>query len=146
MTQVGRASRPDCHSFRRMAMQPLELIIARNLISTISLAALLVDVDGALVFFNEQAGAMVGRRFEEVGRLAAHEWTSDIGPFDELGKVIPARELPMTRALREGLPAHGSFRVRLADGELTEVEASGLPLEGVDGLKGAIVVFWQARS
>lgn len=123
--------------------QPLELILARNLISTIALAALLVDSDGALVFFNETAGELVGRQFEEVGRLSADEWTSQVGPFDELGKLLPRDGLPMTQALREGLPAHGNFRVRLARGHVN-VEVSGLPLQGVDGLKGAIMVFWEA--
>ena len=35
--------------------QPLELILARNLVSIVSLAALLVDVEGRIVFFNDAA-------------------------------------------------------------------------------------------
>jgi PAS domain-containing protein len=51
------------------AQKPLELILARNLLSSISTPAFQVDERGTLVFFNEAAGALVGRRFEETGAL-----------------------------------------------------------------------------
>jgi PAS domain-containing protein len=134
--------------------QPLELILARNLIATVSLAAFIVDPDGVLVFFNESAGDLIGRRFEEVGRLRREEWSSEFGPFDEFGQLIPTHGLPLTMALREGLPANGRFRVRTTAGdgltgaepELLDVEVSALPLVGADGFKGAIVAFWPADS
>jgi PAS domain-containing protein len=133
-----------------MAQQPLELILARNLIATVSLSAFIVDGDGVLVFFNESAGDLIGRRFEEVGRLPREEWSSEFGPFDEFGQLIPTNGLPLTRALREGLPANGRFHVRRGgDGragepELLEVEVSALPLVGADGFKGAVIAFWPA--
>ncbi|MEA2470248.1 MAG: hypothetical protein QOE38_1247 [Thermoleophilaceae bacterium] len=130
-----------------MATQPLELILARNLISGIELAAFLVDPDGVLVFFNDAAGELVGRRFEEVGRLPREEWSSEFGPFDEFGKLMPTDTLPLTVALRQGLPAHDRFRVSSSgDGELVEVDVSALPLGTADGFKGAIVVFWRTDS
>jgi PAS domain-containing protein len=131
-----------------MATQPLELILARNLISGIELAAFLVDPDGVLVYFNDAAGELVGRRFEEVGRLRREEWSSEFGPFDEFGKLMPTDNLPLTVALRQGLPAHDRFRVSRAgnDNELVEVDVSALPLGTADGFKGAIVVFWRTDS
>src|SRR5947209_5448140 len=125
--------------------QPLELILARNLISTIALAAFLVDSDGTLVFFNTAAGALIGRHFEEVGRVGPDVWMEEVGPFDEIGKLIKVDSLPMTSALREGLPANGRFRVKLDSG-MTEIEASGLPLAGRQGVQGAIIVFWKAQQ
>jgi PAS domain-containing protein len=127
--------------------QPLDLILARNLISGIGLAAFLIDPDGVLVFFNDAAGELVGRRFEEVGRLRREEWSSEFGPFDEFGKLMPTNTLPLTVALRQGLPAHDRFRVSSSgDGELVEVDVSALPLGTADGFKGAIVVFWRTDS
>jgi hypothetical protein len=41
-----------------------------------------VDERGTLVFFNEAAGALVGRRFEETGALEPREWGEAFGPFD----------------------------------------------------------------
>jgi PAS domain-containing protein len=129
-----------------MATQPLELILARNLISGITLAAFLVDPNGVLVFFNDSAGELIGRRFEEVGRLRREEWNSEFGPFDEFGKLMPTDSLPVTLALRQGLPAHDRFRVSGPDDELIEVDVSALPLGSADGFKGAIVVFWRSDS
>jgi PAS domain-containing protein len=128
-----------------MAAQPLELILARNLVSAITLAAFLVDPDGKLVFFNDAAGELVGKRFEEVGRLRQEDWASEFGPFDEFGKMLPTEELPLTVALRDGLPAHDRFHMS-RDEELVEVDVSALPLATADGFKGAIVVFWRTES
>jgi PAS domain-containing protein len=129
-----------------VASQSLELILARNLVSAITLAAFLVDPEGKLVFFNDAAGELVGRRFEEVGRLRQEEWASEFGPFDEFGQMLPTEELPLTRALREGLPAHDRFRMSVRAEELVEVDVSALPLATADGFKGAIVVFWRTES
>ena len=126
-----------------MASQSIELILARNLVSAIELAAFLVDPDGVLVFFNDAAGELVGRRFEEVGRLRREEWSSEFGPFDEFGKLLPTDNLPLTQAMRHGLPAHGSVHVRVGE-DLVGVEVSALPLSTADGFQGAIVVFWRS--
>ena len=129
-----------------MATPPLELILARNLVSAITLAAFLVDPDGRLVFFNDAAGELVGKRFEEVGRLRQEDWASEFGPFDEFGKVLPTDSLPLTLALREGLPAHDRFHMSVRDEELVEVDVSALPLTTAEGFRGAIVVFWRTES
>jgi PAS domain-containing protein len=65
-----------------VSAQPLELIMARNLVSAVQLAAFIVNPDGVVVFFNDSAGQMIGRRFEDVGRLNREEWNSQFGPFD----------------------------------------------------------------
>jgi PAS domain-containing protein len=129
-----------------VASQSVELILARNLVSSITLAAFLVDTEGKLVFFNDAAGELVGRRFEDVGRLRQEDWASEFGPFDEFGKVLPTEDLPLTTALREGLPAHDSFRMSVRDEELVEVDVSALPLATAEGFQGAIVVFWRTNS
>ena len=129
-----------------MASQSVELILARNLVSSITLAAFLVDPEGQLVFFNDAAGELVGRRFEDVGRLRQEDWASEFGPFDEFGKVLPTEDLPLTTALREGLPAHDRFRMSVRGEELVEVDVSALPLATAEGFQGAIVVFWRTDS
>lgn len=129
-----------------MTSQPVELILARNLISAVELAGFIVASDGVVVFFNDAAGKLIGRRFEEVGRLDRHQWTSEFGPFDEFGQLLPTDSLPLTEALREGLPANGRFHVRVRDEELIEVEVSALPLVTANGFQGAMVVFWHATD
>jgi PAS domain-containing protein len=121
--------------------QPLELILARNLISIISIAALLVDSDGRIVFFNEAAAEIVGAPFEEIGVLDQDEWSSRYGPFGTDGEPLPPDELPLSIAVRESRPAYGQFFVRAESGML-EIEAGALPLSGPAGYHGAIIVFW----
>jgi len=128
-----------------VAAQSVEMILARNLISAVELAAFIVDPDGLVVFFNDAAGELIGRRFEEVGRLTRDEWNSQFGPFDEFGQLMPTDSLPLTVALREGLPANGHFRVRARD-ELIEVEVSALPLTTAHGFQGEVVVFWRPNG
>ena len=55
---------------QRPPQRPLELILARNFLSSVSTAAFLVDGEGMIVFYNEAAGDLLGPRFEEAGRSA----------------------------------------------------------------------------
>jgi PAS domain-containing protein len=124
-----------------LAEQPLELILARNLISIVSIAALLVDADGRIVFFNDAAAEIIGAPFEEIGVLEQEDWSARYGPFGTHGKPLLPDELPLTTAVRESRPAYGRFSVRAESGML-EVEAGALPLSGPAGYHGAIIVFW----
>lgn len=121
--------------------QPLELILARNLVSLISLGAILVDSEGAIVFYNDAASRILGARFEGVRRIPEETWRAEIGPFDQNGRQLPAAELPVATALRDGRPGHGRFHIR-GDAGLVPVEATALPLVGSTGHHGALVVFW----
>jgi PAS domain-containing protein len=121
--------------------QPLELILARNLISIISLAALLVDSEQRIVFYNDAAAEIVGSPFEEIGTMPQEEWNARYGPFDDAGAPVPPDELPLSIAVREGRPAYARLHIRGERGPL-EVETGALPLVGPAGYHGAIVIFW----
>ncbi len=74
--------------------QALQLILARNFIAATLTPAFIVDPDGAMIFFNEAAAQLIGRRFEESGRLTREEW-NEIGPVDEHGRSrSPAATCP----------------------------------------------------
>ena len=126
--------------------KPLELILARNLMSALSTPAFLVDEGGVLVFYNEAAGALLGKRFEELGTVGAEEWGSLFGPFDKAGEPIPYEELPVVRAVRAGRPAHAGFGVRAFDGRVHAVECTAFPILTAHGSQGAIAVFWPSGS
>lgn len=124
------------------AQQPLELILARNLLSSISTPALLVSDDGTLLFFNEAAAAMLDHRFEETGAMPAGQWNREFGPFGADGEPIPYDQNPATIALRRSQPFHGKFRISAAGGVRQDVEASAIPIVTTSGSSGAIVIFW----
>jgi PAS domain-containing protein len=126
--------------------RPLELILARNLLSALSTPAFLVDEGGLLVFYNEAAGLLLGKRFEDLGTVEAQEWGALFGPFDESGAAIPYDELPLVTAVRSGRPAHAAFRVRATDGTDVAVEASAFPILTAHGSQGAIAVFWPTEE
>ena len=121
--------------------QPLELILARNLVSLISLAAVLIDVHGSIVFFNDAAAEFFGGLFEETGPVPLAQWRAEVGPFDRAQRHLPTANLPVTRAFRDGRPGFGRFHIRGGSG-LVEVEVVALPLVGSVGLHGALVMFW----
>jgi PAS domain-containing protein len=129
------------------AQRPLELILARNLLTSISTPAFLVDQNAALVFYNEAAGALLGRSFEDAGRMSPEDWTATYGPFGEDGKPLELDELPTTQAVRNGRPAHGEFRIRSANGVEHEIESSAFPIvASEEGSSGAMIFFWPVES
>jgi PAS domain-containing protein len=122
--------------------KPLELILARNLLTSISTPAFLVDSDASVVFYNEAAAALLGRSFEDVGRMTAEEWTAAFGPLDKDGAPVVVDNLEVTAAIREGRPSHGRLTIRAADGPAT-IEASAFPIVTSEhGSSGAMILFW----
>ena len=129
-----------------VTQRPLELILARNLMSALSTPAFLVDEGGLLVFYNEAAGLLLGKRFEELGTVGPQEWGSLFGPFDPEGQPIPYDELPLVTAVRAGRPAHAELTVRSTDGTNHDVEVSAFPILTAHGSQGAIAVFWPSLA
>ena len=126
------------------SQRPLELILARNLLSSLSTPAFLANRTNDIIFYNEAAGALLGRRFEEGGTMSAEQWLNDFGPLDERGEPIPLEEQPVTTALRANRAAHARHRIRSLGGAVHVVEVSGMPIIGADGFHGAMVFFWVA--
>ena len=124
--------------------RPLELILARNLLSSLSTPGFLVNQPGDIIFFNEAAGALLGRRFEESGAMSAEDWLKAFGPLDAQGEPIPIADQPLTQALRANRAGYARHRVRSLAGVEHEVEVTGVPIIGVDGFHGAMVFFWLA--
>jgi PAS domain-containing protein len=122
--------------------KPLELILARNFLTSLTTPSFLVGEDGELLFYNEAAGALLGMSFEEAGRMPAAEWGKAFGPFDQDGTPIPYEQLPVTEALRDGRPAHADFKIRSTRGIEHEIEVSALPIVADGGQEGAMVFFW----
>jgi PAS domain-containing protein len=126
--------------------KPIELILARSLLDSLSTPGCLIDLEGTLVYYNEAVAKLAGLSFEETGPLAATEWAEMFGPFDHAGRHIPFDEHPLTLDVRAGRAGHFNQRFRSADGNDFEVAVSAIPLLGVSGFEGALVFFWPARA
>jgi PAS domain-containing protein len=112
------------------AQQSLQLILARNLISTLSTPAFIVDPEATVVFYNEAAGDFLGVHYEETGRIPLDNW-----------------KLPLRDALCGGRPLHTTSSVHDATGDERRVEVLALPLIGTeDEHEGAVGVFWQPED
>jgi PAS domain-containing protein len=122
--------------------RPLELILARNLLASLSTPAFLIDARGEIAFYNDAAGRLLGRRYEDSGPMPAEQWTALVGPLSEDGNPVDWTDLPLTAPLLANRPAHAKFPVRSVDGVQRMIEASGLPIMGAGGYRGALVVFW----
>ena len=129
-----------------VAQQPVELIMARNLLSSLSTPAFLVDEEGVLVFYNDAAGAVLGKRFEEAGRMRPEEWGSAWGPRNAHGEPLDLEQLPLTRALRRGKPAYSRFHIRSLDGTEHEIQVSAVPIVTTEGTSGAMALFWAVEE
>ena len=129
-----------------MPQRPIELILARQLASSITVAVLLVDARGDLVFINEPAEEIFGRRFDEIDSLPLEQRGALLAPRDREGRPFPSSDLPAVRAIRQNVPVHDSFWINGFDGRPRATESTAVPLRGVDDrVVGAFVMIWLAE-
>lgn len=129
-----------------MPQKEIELILLRQLASYLATPILIVDPKGNLLFYNEHAEAIIGRRYEETGEMTAEEWTIGFKPTDRRGKSMPPEAVPLMIALNEHRPAHGSLWIRGLDGVRRRIETTAFPLIGQEGrFMGAVSVFWETQ-
>ena len=79
--------------------------------------------------------------------MSPDEWISTYGPFDDGGQPIPLDDLPGTKAVRQGRPEHGIYRLRSAGGTDHEIESSTFPIvASEEGSSGAMILFWPLNA
>ena len=79
-----------------MSQKPIEVILTRQLASTLAMPVFLVDPDGTLLFYNEPAERLLGMRFDETGEMSAGEWSSLWVPSEDDGRPLaPERSCTM---------------------------------------------------
>jgi PAS domain S-box-containing protein len=129
-----------------MAQQPIELILLRQLATSLVVPLFIVDQQGDLIFLNEAAERLLGVRLEELGDLPFETWTTAFRPKAIDGSIVPADELPLVRAIVDRRPAHGPLRITGSDGVDRTIEITAFPLEGGGGrLIGGVAMFWETE-
>ena len=127
-----------------MPQQEIEMILVRQLASYLAMPIFVVDPEGTLVFYNEPAESLLGRRFEETGEMPMSEWSTIFEPTDETGVPIAPNEVPLAIALTERRPAHRGLWIRGLDNVQRHLEVTGFPLIGqANRYLGAVAIFWE---
>jgi PAS domain-containing protein len=120
------------------------LILAREFASNLSTPTLVTDERGYLVFFNEAAEAVVGKRFSEVGEVPLDDWLAGFRPRTVASEPLPREHRPTRIALEERRVAHLRYLVTSADGVDREIEVTAFPLFAqTDELVGIVALFWR---
>lgn len=126
--------------------EPIELILIKHWSSYIAVPILIVDADGNLVFYNESAEAILGRRFDEAGEINAADLEEVFVTQDLAGRPLAGKDLPLVKSLTDGVPAHASVRIRALDGSWRNIDATGIPIIGQGNRHlGALSFFWEVE-
>ena len=130
-----------------MAQGKIEIVLMRQLASYLAVPILIVNRDLDLLFFNESAEPIAGRRFEETGEIRRGAWSNLFQPSDANGILIPREEQALTRAIDRKEPSYSRFWMKGLDGVAHVIEGVAFPLETRDeGLIGAVLIFWEVRE
>ena len=120
----------------------LVLILARAFASNLSTPMLIADARGYLVFYNEAAEDVIGRRFSEAEEMPLDEWVAQFEPRTEDGEPLERR--PARIAFEERRASHLRYLVTSTDGVEREVEVTAFPLFAqTDEFVGIVVIFWR---
>lgn len=126
------------------AQHEVEVILMKQVASYLATPVLVVDPTGDLVYFNEPAEKLLGRRYEETGAMPASEWSTLFTPVDEHGDPIPTSGLATIHALEERQPAHREMWITGYDGVTHHISVTAFPLVGQnDRHLGAVAIFWE---
>ena len=130
-----------------MAAYEIEIILNRQLADCLSIPCFITDTEGNLIFYNEPAESVLGKRFEETGEMPVGEWSTVFKPFDDNGNSLPPEELPLVKTLSDEYPHHKKFFIENLKGEKQHISVTSYPIISRSGkFLGAVAIFWKQRT
>ncbi len=130
-----------------MAQLPVEMILMRQLASYLAMPILVVDPECTLLFFNEPAEPILGRRFDETGAMPLADWSALFRLSDETGAPIAPEEHPLVIATRRCEQTHRRTWLRGPDGIARPIEGTCFPVLSQNGSTlGGVAIFWEVRN
>jgi PAS domain-containing protein len=122
----------------------LVLILARELAENLATPTFIADEDGRLVYYNEPAEAILGKRFSEANALLPQEWTSRFSIEELDGTPLTLEDLPAGVALLERRPAHREIALTGLDGVRRTISVTAIPLFArASEFVGLFTIFWE---
>jgi hypothetical protein len=125
----------------------IELILARQLAECLAMPVFLTDTEGNLLFYNEPAESILGRRYEDTGEMHVNEWGTMFKNKDDEGNPIPPEELPLVKTLHNQLPYHKTFWIDSLQGKAERISVTSYPIIGrTENFLGAVAIFWRSSE
>jgi PAS domain-containing protein len=124
--------------------QPIEIIMLRQWASHMAMPVWVAGEKGELLYYNEPAEELLGRRFDEAGEMRLKDLPSIFRTSAPDGEPLGPDDLPLAKALNERQPAHQRVRITALDGATRLLHITEVPLLARGGTYlGAMAVFWE---
>jgi PAS domain-containing protein len=122
----------------------IEIILNRQLADCLDIPVFITDTSGNLLFYNEPAEDVLGKRYEDTGEMAVEEWGTVFKTKDENNNPLPPEELPLVKTLKDRLPYHKTFWIESLQGKAEKISVTSYPIIGRAGrFLGAVAIFWR---
>jgi PAS domain-containing protein len=123
------------------------LDVVQQFADSMTMPVFIIDPDGNVLFYNEPAGAILGRNFGDTGPVAASTWTRIFMPTDESGGPLLPESLPLMIALQELRPNYGTMWIEGIDNVRRHIGVAAFPITEHSGLNiGAVAIFWDLEG
>jgi PAS domain-containing protein len=130
-----------------MPAYEIEIILNRQLADCLSIPVFITDTTGNLIFYNEPAEQILGKRFEETGEMPVQEWSTIFKPLDEEGIPLAPEELPLVKTLNDISAHHKNFQIESLRGERSTISVTSYPIISRSGkFLGAVAIFWKKNE
>ena len=130
-----------------MPAYEIEIILNRQLADCLSIPVFITDTNGNLIFYNEPAEVILGKRFEDTGEMPVEQWSTDFKPVDDQGHGLAPEELPLVKTLNHAAPFHKSFGIVSLEGKIQKISVTSYPIIGRTGkMLGAVAIFWKSTD
>ena len=125
----------------------IEIILYRQLADCLAIPVFLTDTVGNLLFYNEPAEEILGKRYEDTGEMDVGEWSTIFKSQDENGQALAPEELPLVKTLKDRMPYYKTFWIESLQGKTTKISVTSYPIIGRAGtFLGAVAIFWRPRD
>jgi len=130
-----------------MPAYEIEIILNRQLADCLSIPVFITDTAGNLIFYNEPAEEILGKRYEETGEMPVEMWGTIFKPIDEAGHLLAPDDLPLVKTLRNCRPYHKILLIESLKGTIEKISVTSYPILGRSGkFLGAVAIFWELKD
>lgn len=130
-----------------MAAYEIEIILNRQLADCLSIPVFITDREGNLIYYNEPAEQIFGKRYDDTGEMPVSVWATIFKPVDEKGNVLSPDDLPLVKTLKNCKPYHKTFCIESLNGKIEKIAVTSYPILGRPSrFLGAVALFWETKD